>query len=245
MDMRSLVNRNHRRKVYDWLTFVGDAVFPPVCLLCAAAGTKGRDLCGACLLELPRNEPACWRCGAPLTALGGEPCGQCQRHAPAFTATVAPYLYRWPMNKLVQTLKFSQGLAEGRLLGVLLAAAVSAAEKPDVIVPMPLHPERLRERGFNQAMEIARPVSRSLGIPLSTNILHRVLQTAPQTELKGSARVANVRGAFQATARRTPPRVALIDDVITTGATVDEAARSLRRAGAREVTIWAVARTPR
>ncbi len=245
MNMPNVVNRIRQFKVYDWLMLACDAVYPPICLLCGAAGETGRDLCHACLLDLPCNERACSRCGLPL-ALGTDvECGRCQRASPPFDRTLAPYLYRPPIDKLIQSLKFARGFPEGRLLGMLLASAVPPDAVADAIVPIPLHPRRLRERGFNQAAEIARPLGRSLGIPVLSHVLRRVRPTATQTGFDANMRKRNVRGAFAAAERPVPKRIAILDDVITTGATASEAARALRRAGAEEIAIWAVARTPR
>jgi ComF family protein len=157
----------------------------------------------------------------------------------------APYAYRPPADFMVRQLKFRGQRGHARTLGVLLAEARAAwpAALPSLLVPVPLHWQRLRERGFNQAGEIARFAGRRLHIPVEPRALHRVRETGAQSQLAATARAANVRDCFT-TARRFAPgvRVALVDDVLTTGSTAMEAARCLRAAGAAEVEIWVACR---
>ena len=232
--------------MYSWLEVAGELLYPGACLLCGASGDSRRDLCQACYSDLPINAPACGRCGLPLESQPefDTQCGRCQRTPPPFETALIPYLYRPPVDDLIRSLKFEHGFSEGRLLGMLLASVLAPPVFPDAIVPIPLHSRRLRERGFNQSFEIARPVGRALGIPVLSNVIRRVQPTAPQTGFDAEKRKRNVRDAFTVDALHLPPRIALLDDVVTTGATVGEAARALRRAGAREISIWAVARTP-
>jgi len=147
------------------------------------------------------------------------------------------------VSHLIRELKFRGRLANARLLGDLMAGALaaSAAPPPDLIVPVPLHPARQRRRGFNQAVELARPVSVRLGIPLAPSLCRRVRNTAPQSQLDGSYRRRNVRRAF-AIAAASPPRVAIVDDVMTSASTVAALAAVLRRGGARRVEVWVCAR---
>ncbi|HJW80866.1 MAG TPA: ComF family protein, partial [Acidiferrobacterales bacterium] len=182
-------------------------------------------------------------------------CGACQKQPPAFARTVALYRYAPPVDHFIRALKFHQQLGLARLLGEQLAQRlVTETARPDVIMPVPLHSARLRERGYNQALEIARPVARTLNIPLDFRSLLRVRATAPQTGMTVAARRKNLRGAF---ALRDDPggvvaamdfdavrnrRVALVDDVMTTGSTVQAAAQCLLAAGAEKIDIWVVAR---
>jgi ComF family protein len=158
--------------------------------------------------------------------------------------TITALRYVFPVDQLVLALKFAGRLPPGRLLGELLAESVAVActKHPDVLVPVPLHPARLRERGFNQAMEIARPVSHALGVPVSTRACRRIRATAPQSDLKGKARRRNVRGAFIADEHVAGLHVAVIDDVYTTGSTIAAVTAALRSAGAARVDAWCVAR---
>jgi ComF family protein len=159
----------------------------------------------------------------------------------------APYLYRYPVNRLIRRLKFSGERVYGRLLGQLLAGALAgqAAGLPKAIVPMPLHASRFRQRGFNQAHDIARYVACSLGLPLVASVLQRVHATREQSGLTLAERRVNVRGAFAAVGEPPVTHVALVDDVFTTGCTAAEAASALRRAGVERVEVWAVARADR
>jgi ComF family protein len=222
------------------LTFV---LLPERCLLCGAAGLPLRDLCGGCLADLVRNESSCARCASPLPQPAAA-CGVCLRRAPAFTATRAPFLYADPLRHLLLRFKLGGELACGRVLAESMADTL-APQQPaiDLLVPVPLHRSRLAERGFNQSLELARVIARRLGIDCAASALARSRATPSQTGLDARARRRNVRGAFTAHARYVAgKRIALIDDVITTGATVRECARVLRGAGAVRVEVWAVAR---
>ena len=223
---------------------VGALLWPPRCLLCGAPGDGGRDLCAACAGALPWNGRACARCALPLPA-PAPACGRCLAAPPPVHATCAAFLYGFPLDRLLPRLKFHQGLAAGRLLAQLAADACARAPRPDAIVPVPLHRDRLRQRGYDQALELARPVAQALGLPLREDLLRRRKATAPQSRLDAAARRRNLKGAFEVVARSPPPQhVALFDDVMTTGATVHAAARALRCAGVQRVDAWVCARVP-
>jgi ComF family protein len=180
-------------------------------------------------------------------AADGLVCAACAASLPSaarFEGGIACYDYRFPVDRLVQRFKFAGDLAVGRWLSRRLAARVRAETRPVVIVPMPLAPRRLRERGFNQAAEIARVVARTLRVPCALRALERTRDAPPQSKLGRRARRANLGGAFRCRMRLRGKRVALVDDVITTGATAHAAAQALRRAGASHVDIWVLARTP-
>ncbi len=216
---------------------------PLHCLLCGGPGGDELDLCRDCAAELPRNRTCCARCALPL-AVPAALCGQCQRHPPPWDAAWVPFRYAWPLDRLESRFKFAADLAAGRVLSALWRREL-AADRPQLIVPMPLHPARLRQRGYNQAMELARPLAQVLEVPVRHDALLRTRATKAQTELGAIARRRNVRGAFAAKPGVLwPEHVALLDDVMTTGATLAEAARVLRRAGVRRVDVWALARAP-
>lgn len=253
---------------------LGRALLPPRCLVCEAPGAGDRDLCADCLEALPWNGVACHRCGLPLAAaeprdalrslpgttarargtlpstLGspaGTACGRCLRRPPPLDATVAVLAYRFPVDRLVPRFKFHGDLAAGRLLVGLMAEAL--ADRPSgvsvqALVPVPLHPARLRQRGYDQALELARPLSQALQLPLCADGLRRVRATQAQTTLDAANRRRNVRGAFLARAGPWPASVALLDDVMTTGATLAECARALKQAGVAHVEAWVLARAP-
>lgn len=211
------------------------------CFLCRDAARA--VLCAACDAELPRLEaPSCPVCA--LETQAGEACGRCLAQPPAYDATTAALAYVFPADVLVQALKFRGELALAPVLGELLAARVGAAGRVDAVLPVPLAAARLRARGFNQALEIARVAARATGSPLEPLLAARVRDTAEQAALPLAERGRNVRGAFHCAHALGGASVALVDDVMTTGATLDELAATLKRAGAARVVNWVLARTP-
>ncbi len=235
--------------VYNWSKIILSRVLPPTCLLCGAEGGDGLDLCSGCLADLPLNSRACVRCALPLptTSPPGSQCGGCQRHPPPYHAGIAPLRYEGVLRFLVTGLKFHNHMDHARLLGELLARSleqVAEEERPGLILPVPLHPARQRERGFNQALEIVRGPARRLGIALDSESCLRRRPTSPQSGLDARERRRNLRGAFVVHRRPAADHVVVFDDVITTGNTVSELARVLKKAGVARVDVWAVARTP-
>lgn len=230
--------------LYKWMLHVQQVLYPPTCLLCLGPGRRGRDLCGVCAGALPRSRHACARCAQPLNRPDILLCGTCQRAKRAPYRAVAALRYAPPVDRLIHGLKFRAKLVHGRVLGELLAEAVLGAglERPEVLVPVPLHPQRLRQRGYNQSLVLARYAGRRLGVPVCANRVRRVRQTPPQTGLPARQRRSNLRGAFATTTSLEVPCVAIVDDVMTTGATVAELARVLRLAGVGRVQVWCCAR---
>lgn len=230
----------------------------PRCQGCGEPGANGLDLCPACHAALPRIRVACATCGLPLPASsprrlapgasGDRRCDACLRSPPPITRVVAPFLYAAPLDRWLPRFKFHHDLAAGRLLSHLMLEACSAAPRPDALIPVPLHRMRLRSRGYDQALELAKPLARALSLPLRTDVLSRRRATAAQSSLHATARQGNLRGAFAVTPATgegpLPAHVALIDDVMTTGATLHAAARALLDAGIARVDAWACARTP-
>jgi len=208
------------------------------CLLCGAESAP-EPLCAACAPEFPALPEPCPRCALPSPAAAV--CGSCLIRPPHFDATLALWRYEFPCDRLVQALKYRARLA----LSGFFARNLASRHLPevDLVVPMPLHPKRLAERGFNQALEIARGVARHLGRPIEPRGVLRVKDTLPQTELPYEERAKNVRGAFLCKLDLSGARVAVVDDVMTTGATLNELARTLKRAGATRVENFVIART--
>lgn len=230
-------------EVDGWLRKAARMVFAPRCLLCNEPGHAGRDLCAECMATLPWNGSACLRCALPLPAPGT--CGACLQKPPAMTETHAVFVYGFPLDRLVPRLKFHHDLAAGRLLSELMAQGLSTVTPPAALVPIPLHPTRLNRRGYDQALELARPLARALQVPLQPDLLVRTRATSAQSELDAGARQRNLRSAFAVRADMAmPAHVALVDDVMTTGATLQAAARALRRAGVARVDAWICARVP-
>ena len=211
-------------------------LFGGSCFLCR--GYARELLCTPCEADLPRLERAlCPRCA--LESPDGAVCGRCLSEAPAYDATDAALAYEFPADALVHALKFRGELALAPLLAGLLAAKVRS-QRVDHVVPVPLSAQRLRERGYNQAVEIARHLRKDA---LELSLCERTRHAPPQIELPYAERRKNVRGAFRCTRSLIGARVAVVDDVMTTGATLDEMARTLKAAGAVRVVNWVVART--
>jgi ComF family protein len=217
-----------------------DALLPQDCILCAApSGT--RQVCGDCAADLPWLGETCPRCALPSP--GARTCGRCVAHPPAFDATAACFAYEYPLDRLVQALKYGHRLALSRWFGEVLIERIGADPSVDRVVAMPLHRARLAERGFNQSLEVARRVALAARLVLDADTVRRVIATAPQVDLPLDARARNVSGAFACAGPLDGARIAVVDDVMTSGATLDELARTLKAAGAASVVNWVVART--
>jgi len=209
------------------------------CLLCGAFSHHGA-WCEACDSSLPYlTTPHCPLCALPT--LNGDICGRCLRRKPQFDRTLAVFAYAFPLDKLVQALKFGERLMLVNGLADSLAQRVEI--RPDCIIAMPLHPSRLRERGFNQSVELARCVANRLDIPLLPHACQRMRDTPPQSALKWKERSKNMRNAFACTQDLSGKHIAVVDDVMTSGASLNEVALALRSAGVREVSAWVIART--
>ena len=222
------------------------------CAVCHA--WSHQPLCEACLQRYAQPQPRCWTCAARLPlALVGHPraqCGRCLVDPPPLDRTIAALDYGFPWDGLLQHFKYHQALELRDSLLERLSSALTAAEvdAPDWLLPVPLSAERLRERGYNQAHEMARALARRHGLRCDSDVLLRVRHNAQQASLRLEARAANVRGVFAIEPLKAPQlrgaNVALLDDVMTSGATLFELARLLRQAGVMSVQAWVVARTP-
>ena len=195
------------------------------------AESAGDAVCEACARALPNRPPsACPRCGLP--GLDGGCCAACEREKPAYDATLALYDFVFPVDAMVHALKYRHRLSMASFFGAALAArAQDFGAQADLILPMPLHPRRLAERGFNQAVELARPLARARGLPLGLAVVRKMRDIPAQAGLDREARLRNPRGVFECDVSLQGQRVIVVDDVMTTGATVTEAVRALRQAG--------------
>ncbi len=224
-----------------WMHRAAARRLPSRCLLCGARGEPGLDLCAGCLADLPRNDCCCARCALPL-ARPAAMCGRCLQREPPWQAAWVPFRYAWPLDRLETRYKFAASLAAGHALARLWRDR-PPPEPAQAVVPVPLHRGRLRRRGYDQALELARELARQMRLPLHAGALCRHRATHAQSDLDAAARRRNVRGAFRLRGdARLPAHVALFDDVMTTGATLGECARVLHRAGIQRVDAWALAR---
>lgn len=230
--------------VYDRIKNIQRWLMPAACALCGARCDQ--DLCADCDRALPRLGPGCPQCAAPVAGIACDapaPCGRCQRRPPAYDRVRALYSYALPVDRMILGLKYGRRIDWARVLGERLANRIAASGSDiDVIIPVPLHRQRLRERGYNQSLELTRPVAARLDRPLVLRGVTRARATAPQTGLSATLRRRNMRNAFDVTRDFDGRRIAMVDDVMTSGATVDAFARCLKRAGAAYIEVWVVAR---
>ncbi|NUU33963.1 ComF family protein [Pseudomonas sp. C2B4] len=221
------------------------------CLLCDETADDATPLCMACETELPWLGDHCQRCALPLPA-AGLTCGQCLKRAPAFERVIAPWTYSFPIDSLITRFKHSTKWPFGHLLAELLAQSLlhrfnDDLPRPALLLPVPLATRRLRQRGFNQAAMLARWLGTRLDLPCDDRLLLRVQDTGAQQALKASERQKNLRNAFALApdASVKGQHLALVDDVLTTGATAQALARLLMDAGAARVDVYCLARTPK
>jgi ComF family protein len=225
-------------------------LFPGRCVLCSALSKRPLDLCEGCEAELPFNESACQCCALPMNSTGGTlinsaTCGKCISNPPAFTRCIAPLRYEFPTNKLINSFKHQGLFSRGTVLAELLLCELTSQKKlPELILPVPLHWRRQFTRGFNQAQWLSNYLGRRLTIPVDTRLLSRQKHTPAQQGLPRKQRLKNLKGAFRLNHNIEGKNIALVDDVVTTGSTTSELSQLLRKAGAKEVEIWCLARTP-
>jgi len=218
--------------------------FKQICTLCASHDGGDLGICQPCLHDLPwHGAPQCPQCALPTD---GNICGSCLNSPPDFDATHALFTYDYPVDGLLQHYKYKETLHLANTFSALMASKQSlhTPQKPiDLIIPMPMHAKRLKERGFNQALEIARLVSKQLKIKLDYTTCQRTKYTPPQASLHLKERFKNICGAFDCLQKLPDLRIAIVDDVMTTGASLNELAKTLKQAGATHVECWVIART--
>lgn len=221
-----------------------DSAIPFYCLVCGAASQTKKALCEGCQHDLPWLGQVCSCCSVPLPGDGVELCGACQQQHPALDRIHALFHYQPPIDHMITGLKFNDRLVNAVLMGKLLAESMEEENiaPPDALLPVPLHRQRLRERGFNQALELARPLAKAWQIPVLANVIKRTRATQAQMELPAKQRYKNIRGAFTCADELAIKRVGIVDDVVTTGSTVNELARVLKRHGVEQVDVFAIAR---
>lgn len=232
---------NLGRTILNYCSTLRHHALPAQCLLCAAPA-RAANLCEGCRADLPLlPSPHCPVCAEPT--LAGEVCGACLAHPPRFDRVLAPAAYAYPLDRLIQSFKYSGNLPVAPLLAELMLPVIQAEPLPDVIVAMPLSTERLRERGFNQSLEIARLIGARIGVAVDTDACIRVRHSEAQSALPFKRRADNIKGAFVCMDDLGGKSVAVVDDVLTTGSTLNEFARVLKARGAARVAGWVAART--
>jgi ComF family protein len=231
------LNINHLSNFIDFKQLL----FNQNCLLCVSPHTNKHALCQACLNDLPlQPKTSCPQCG--LTS-NGNVCGRCLALPPSFDVTKAVFIYQFPVDAMMTRYKYGEMLNLSLFWGQFLAQNIDA-QHIDFIIPMPMHPTRLKERGFNQAHEIAKVLCRVLGShQLDYKRVARQTLTPPQASLPLKERVKNIKGAFKVSADLSGKRIAVVDDVMTSGASLNELALTLKKAGASHVECWVIART--
>ncbi|ODC01154.1 hypothetical protein A3197_01330 [Candidatus Thiodiazotropha endoloripes] len=229
----------------NWLDLLLKHIYPQNCLLCGADADHRRRFCDPCYQSLPFNRHACPRCALPLPpdAAAETRCGACLNSELPYASCQTALRYEAPSNHLIAQLKFRHQLHLTIPLARLIIDRLGELQNPpDLLLPMPLHQQRMRQRGFNQAQELARVVAKHYRIPLEDRLVKRTRNTKAQSDLNERLRRNNLRHAFRVYGSLRGSRVAILDDVITTGSTINEMSKALKRCGAAEITVWAVAR---
>ncbi len=228
--------------VNKWLNNTHLLFYPYTCFICEQPAHQALDLCTACQQELPLKQTCCTICDIELTA-SNTICGRCLKSPPYYDKVFTLYLYQQSARYLVHALKFQSKHQCARIMGSLMAKKFKQHQlKPDAVIAVPLHPKRLRQRGFNQAEEIARYIHQAANIPILNQQLKRTINTVNQSSLTAAERQKNIRGAFLFEPQSKADFIAIIDDVVTTGSTANEIAKVLKKAGIKRVEIWAFAR---
>jgi ComF family protein len=234
--MNNWLKNNHLLKI----ARVPLLLFKHNCILCASSTDQEHSLCLNCLDNLPRvPKPCCPKCG--LKSLG-ETCGNCLKNNPHYDATHALFSYAYPVDAILQHYKYKNALYLSQTFGQLLSESVVDFDI-DTVIPMPLHPIRLKERGFNQSLEVAKIIAKQFNLELDISSCRRIKNTPPQASLALKDRTKNMKDAFDCTANFNGKHITIIDDVMTTGASLNELAKTLKRAGAAKVSCYVLART--
>jgi ComF family protein len=218
-------------------------LLPIPCLLCGQTDPH-RPLCAGCISDLPLLGNVCQFCALPIDT--GTICGQCLSHRPIQQRSLSLFAYAHPVDRCVAAFKYQQQLGFTKLFAEQFLSHVDLTEPlPDCLLPIPLHPKRLRQRGYNQSLLFAKALAKQLDISVAPKLLTRVNDTPPQTQLSFQQRRKNIRGAFACQQTELPHHVAIVDDVMTSGSTVSEAATVLRRQGVEIIEVWTIARAIR
>lgn len=228
-----------------WLNRLLFTLLPGTCIICKAVTHRQLDLCAGCQRSLPYNQRACWQCGLEVSQ-NLDICQACILDQPVYSHCFGLVRYEPPIDVLMSQFKTQHRLVVGRVLSILLARAYLRHHivLPDCWIPVPLHKRVARQRGFNQAAEIAQVLTEYTGVPTFARLARRATHSAPQKHLSAADRRSNIEGVFQIDVDLKGKSVAIVDDVVTTGATVSELSKQLLNAGAGDVQVVCLARTP-
>lgn len=235
--------------IYNWLKNSLSDFFANQCMLCLTPTQNTHLLCSGCEKDLPKNGFHCVICSTPFSSSHNQQsaliCGRCQKNPPHYTTSIIPHIYSAPLKQLISQFKFHRNLSYAPLLAQSFIESVKERKSnlPECIIPVPLHSKRLRERGFNQALELSRIISKRLQIPLDYSLSQRDKATPFQSGLSSKQRKQNLKNAFSITKNIHYKHVAIFDDVVTTGTTVNELAKQLKQNGVEIIEVWAIART--
>ena len=240
-----MYNKLDSRHLFAQLKLISKRFLLQNCFLCGASSNQ--LLCTACLSNLPYQTIACNHCTKPLDStkhfVGDGLCSQCQQNPPLYNNAQAVFSYVYPVDKLISAAKFSDNLAILNLLGKLMVEYLQFEPCPDVMIPVPLHPKRLRQRGYNQSVELAKCIKSFTGIPLDYNACQRIKNTPPQVGLSAKQRKTNIQGAFKINKiSGNWKHIVLIDDVVTTGSTIETLTKEFLQAGIQKIDVWCCAR---
>ncbi len=221
-------------------------LLPNHCMLCQNNTHRSISLCVHCEKELPWNDKACRCCGKYIEKSSTTLCGKCLAQPPPYRHTVAAFRYQPPVSDWISAIKFYNKWYYTQMLGKLFAKRLlqtrSKEKWPELIIPVPLHHKRLRKRGFNQALEIAKPIAKAFNIPIDTQSIQRIKNTLPQSELSKASRQKNIKKAFHLGKPIIANHIAIFDDVITTGNTITELSQALKHHGVKTIEVWCCAR---
>lgn len=217
------------------------------CILCSSRTKTHFGLCKPCENDLPKIGKHCETCALPLNSNTHEICGQCLKQKPHFDRIITPYYYQEPLVQIIKIFKFNQRPPLANLLANFLIAELQHFYRtnplPEIIIPVPLHPKRLWTRGYNQTVEIAKPIAKKFAIPLNHQVCTRIKNTPPQHQLKAKQRRNNLKNAFFIDKSIQGSHIALVDDIVTTGSTVNEISKLLKKYGCKHISVWCCART--
>ncbi|MBX2848254.1 MAG: ComF family protein [Acidiferrobacterales bacterium] len=229
--------KNTIGKTFDW-------ALPKTCILCNKPVSQDCPVCEYCYPNLPCERSACIKCGTPFSA-ELDYCGRCIDDPPVFDRCFCAFEYKYPIDQQIKRFKYAERPELARDIALLLAKEIKnhQLERPDLLIPVPMHISKLRNRGFNQALELTKYLSLLLKIPYKKSIIVKHLATTPQAQLALNQRKNNIKGCFSYKKTTTAKHVAIIDDVITTGSTMAEITKILKRNGVDYIQVWGVAHT--